>query len=387
MAGTVRILTGLAAGVTLAALATPADAIPAFARKYSLSCTTCHAPFPRLNAFGEDFAGRGFRMPDAEVEAERGEKPTGDPLLKLLKEIPLAIRAEAHMASQDDEGPDNEFEAPWVFKVLSGGPIGDRVSYYGYFIVEKGEVIGLEDAYLHFQQLFGTGIDVLFGQFQVSDPLFKREVRLARADYEIYRTRVGAVRANLTYDRGLMFFGTAPGDVDVVFQVVNGNGIPEGEFDEDGNKNLALRLAREFGRVRLGLFGYWGEEEAESGFSDTIEYFGPDLRILFNDKWDLGLQYLVRNDDDPFFLGPGAPEVETKGGFAELVFLPQGSMGRWTVTAVYNKIESDDPAAVLEDVALSASYLYGRNLRIIAEVGDDIEHDGMRASLGVITAF
>jgi len=387
MASSVRILTGLAAGLTLAALATPADAIPAFARKYSLSCTACHAPFPRLNAFGEEFAGRGFKMPDPEVEAERTEKPTGDPLLHLMKEIPLAFRAEGYLAYHENDDADNDAETPWVFKILSGGSLAPKISYYGYFIIEKGEVVGLEDAYLHFQQLFGTGIDLLFGQFQVSDPLFKREVRLARADYEIYRTRVGAARANLTYDRGLMFFGTAPGDVDVVFEVVNGNGIPEGDFDNDSNKNLALRLAREFGRVRLGLFGYWGKEEAESGLADTIEYLGPDLRILFSDKWDLGLQYLVRNDDDPFFLGPGAPEVETKGGFAELVFLPQGSMGRWTTTAVYNKITSDDPAAELDDLALSVSYLAARNIRVIGEIGNDFEHDSGRASVGVVAAF
>ena len=388
MTSTSRIFLGLLVGVTLAALATPADAIPAFARKYSLSCTACHAPFPRLNAFGEDFAARGFRMPDPEVEAERGEQPTGDPLLKLMKTVPLALRAEAHAVYQEDGDPDNEFEAPWLFKVLSGGPIGEKVSYYGYLIIEKGEVVGLEDAFLHFQRLFGTGVDLIFGQFQVSDPLFKRELRLSRADYEIYRTRIGEARANLTYERGIMLTGTLPGEIDTVFEVVNGNGIPEGDFDNDSNKNLALRLAREFGRVRVGLFGYWGkEEQLETGREDTIEYLGPDLKILFSDKWDLSMQYLVRKDDDPFFLGADATEVETKGGFAELVFLPQGSQGRWALTAVYNRIDSDDPAAVLEDVALSASYLYGRNIRILAEVGDDIEREAMRVSLGVVTAF
>jgi len=64
---------GLAA-VALALLA-PADAaaIPAFARKYRQSCTTCHAPFPRLKPYGEEFAGRGFRM-------EEGAEPgRGDP--------------------------------------------------------------------------------------------------------------------------------------------------------------------------------------------------------------------------------------------------------------------------------------------------------------------
>jgi hypothetical protein len=43
-------------------LATDALAIPAFARKYDMSCTTCHAPFPKLKPFGEEFAGNGFQL-------------------------------------------------------------------------------------------------------------------------------------------------------------------------------------------------------------------------------------------------------------------------------------------------------------------------------------
>ena len=71
----------LSATLILLAFA-PVDsgAIPAFARKYRATCALCHAPVPRLNAFGEEFAGNGFVF-------VRGEAPTdtlntGDPLLR-----------------------------------------------------------------------------------------------------------------------------------------------------------------------------------------------------------------------------------------------------------------------------------------------------------------
>ena len=32
------------------------EAMPVFARKYNMSCNTCHAAYPKLNAFGEQFA-------------------------------------------------------------------------------------------------------------------------------------------------------------------------------------------------------------------------------------------------------------------------------------------------------------------------------------------
>ena len=42
-------------------------AIPAFARKYQISCQVCHSPaLPRLKGFGEEFAGNGFRLTEYE---------------------------------------------------------------------------------------------------------------------------------------------------------------------------------------------------------------------------------------------------------------------------------------------------------------------------------
>ncbi|MEX2177785.1 MAG: hypothetical protein WD801_03685 [Gemmatimonadaceae bacterium] len=57
----------LALPLTIAiALATCADTasagIPAFARKYGLSCASCHSPIPRLTPLGETFAANGFEF-------------------------------------------------------------------------------------------------------------------------------------------------------------------------------------------------------------------------------------------------------------------------------------------------------------------------------------
>jgi hypothetical protein len=39
------------------------QAIPAFARQYKTSCTTCHSDFPKLNDFGKAFKDAGFKFP------------------------------------------------------------------------------------------------------------------------------------------------------------------------------------------------------------------------------------------------------------------------------------------------------------------------------------
>jgi hypothetical protein len=58
----------------------PGHALPLFARKYNLQCTTCHFAFPRLNKFGMDFRQRGYRMP-----GDKGESPWE------AKEFPISL--------------------------------------------------------------------------------------------------------------------------------------------------------------------------------------------------------------------------------------------------------------------------------------------------------
>ncbi len=63
MTSTSRVitLTGLAFGL-LFSLRQPANAIPAFARKYSLPCSACHEAWPKLNDFGIAFRDRGYQL-------------------------------------------------------------------------------------------------------------------------------------------------------------------------------------------------------------------------------------------------------------------------------------------------------------------------------------
>jgi hypothetical protein len=392
---TAALVAAALAGAAFLLAATDAGAIPAFARKYQISCTTCHAPFPRLKPYGDEFAARGFRMEEAQ-EPARATYDVGDPLLRLPRDLPLAVRLEGYASWKEDSDAELDVEWPWVWKILSGGPIAKKVSYYFYFLMERGEVVGLEDAYLQRNDLGGSGVDLLFGQFQVCDPLFKRELRLERFDYLIFKTTVGRSPIDLTYDRGLMLTRSLPGDVDAVAMVLNGNGIEPAEdagvsdfvnHDDDQWKNFALRLARQNGPVRVGGFGYWGKtEEVGSGVENVTIWAGPDLVADFADKAQLDAQFLFRQDDDPFFTGVERT-VDTKGGFAELHFFPQGENGRWAISALYNRVDSEDDAADRETASLTVNWLHDRNVRVMMEGGKDLEAEKLRVTAGLVSAF
>jgi hypothetical protein len=369
-----------------------AEAIPAFARKYQISCSTCHAPFPRLKPYGEEFAARGFRMEDPSKEPPRDTYDVGDPLLKLVRSVPLALRLDGYASWKEDAKAEVDNEWPWAFKILSGGPITDKISYYLYFIVENSDVVGLEDAWVQFNAMGGAPLDLQVGQFQVCDPLFKRELRLERFDYEIYKTNVGETHADLTYDRGGILTWHAPAKWDVLGMVVNGNGIGEADeddnFDQDSYKNGALRVVRPFEKFRLGLFGYYGKEKDEAtGRTNETVYYGPDFIFDVSERWQVSVQYLERRDDDPFFTGTSGPKYETRGGFAEVHYMPGGADGRWFVSGLYNNVRSDDPVAEVETASITGNYLVARNFRLVLEAGRDLEADATRVSVGLVTAF
>ncbi len=377
--------------IILCFITSEALAIPAFARKYTMSCKVCHAPFPKLKPYGDEFAGNGFVIKDKETP--RYYVDTGDGLLSLLREIPIAIRFDGFLRFNNAGGKKIDFSSPFVIKLLSGGEIARNISYYLYFFfTERGEVAGLEDAFIMLNNLFKTDLDVYIGQFQVSDPLFKREVRLTYEDYQIYRVRVGNARANLTYDRGIMLTYGFPGGPDLTFEVVNGLGLLPtdgvGSFDTDKYKNFMLRLSQDLGKsLRAGAFGYLGKEK-QGPAVDSLWMLGGDLTFSLP-ALELNLQYVERRDDNPFFV-PNPNRIATRGGFAELIYLPKGDDSRWYLTGLFNWVDSDQPDIRYTSAGLHYGYLIRRNMRATIEgtyvfKSDRPKH--FRLGLGLITAY
>ena len=405
----------LAALVLLPLVPNRSQAIPAFARKYKVTCALCHAPFPRLTAFGEQFAGNGFQL--ARGEAPMDTLYTGDPMLRLQRDIPLAIRLDAYMSglSGGDDVVATDLKTPWGIKLLTGGQVTSDISYYLYFFMsERGEVAGLEDAYLQFNNALGSGVDIIAGQFQVSDPLYKRELRLEYEDYMTYRIRVGDVRADLTYERGLMALASPWKDADLAVMMVNGRGLSEGtearNYDTGSGKNFGVRLSQGLGKARIGGFFYAGEEEAED-LRSTLQVFGPDATLTLGEKLELNFQYLYRKDGNPFFLtdcvnhdprcsyGADDPfETEVDSYMGEALFFPRGAGAEWAFAALYNRVEANSPIFSLrvgedgrleqyESVGVSVHWLKARNVRLMAEVSRDLELKRTRFIGGVTAAF
>jgi hypothetical protein len=387
------LLVIIALAIVVAAWQESTQAIPAFARRYRLSCKTCHNPFPRLSAYGEEFAGNGFQLPDGE-EPARSFVDVGDEKLALLREVPIAVRVDLHARyTPDAEEVESDFQFPSGMKLLSGGAIFKNISYYFYFYMdERGEVAGVEDAFVYFNNLLGRELDISAGQFQVSDPLFKRELRLTYEDYQIYKTRVGDSTVNLTYDRGFIFSYSPLGGTDLVMELLNGNGkAPAGEdggaFDDDSFKNILLRGSQDLMEgLRLGAFYYYGRHTADE-ITNRTNYWGIDGTFDFKEKLTVNWQYLERRDDDPFYSDQDLDDTKTTGGLVEAIYAPKAKDSNWYLIFLYNKVNSDLDVYDYETVAFNASYLILRNMRIFGEYTRDIEFEANGFTGGLVFAF
>lgn len=378
-------------------LAQDAHGIPVFARRYNQSCRLCHAPIPRLNEAGERVAGNGFRMAPGETAPDA--MSGGDELLMLPKIAPFAVRVDGRLTlDANDAETRTDFRSPWVMKILSSASLGKSLSYYFYFLMsERGDVVGAEDAFLVWNDMGGKALDLNMGQFSVSDPIFKRELRLPVDDYQVYRLRVGDQVSALSYERGVMAIGEI-GTTQVTLSVLNGNGLPgaaDGRYDDDREKNVFAHVTRDLTEgLRLGALGYAGRQRHPAGERNGLWMAGADATIAAA-PWELNLQYLHREDSRPTFTPAERREV-VDGGFAELLLFPEGR--RWYGYALYNRIEDNrglidlgDAAPALtrlyETVSVGTGYEVQRNLRVYGEASFDTQQEAGRATLGFTVAY
>jgi len=115
-----------------------------------------------------------------------------------------------------------------------------------------------------------------------------------------------------------------------------------------------------------------------------MRMFGPDMTISLTNI-ELNAQYVIRTDDHPFFL-VAKDEKTTSGGFAEVIYSPEGTAAggcRGALQLRYVRHRRAGDKHRLTDRHLSAQ----RNLRLMAEYAYDLEGKANRVTTGIVAAF
>ncbi len=161
-----------AAALSTLVLATRAEAFPAFARKYGMSCTACHVAWPILNQVGQSFRDNGYQFGLGK----------DDPVTISSAYVPFAIRSTGayqytRMTNQpSDAGPvttaTGGVPAPGI-DLLTGGVIAKDLSY---LVVVAGflaadDPANVESAWARVSNIGGTGwLNLKAGKFEIDLP-------------------------------------------------------------------------------------------------------------------------------------------------------------------------------------------------------------------------
>ncbi len=184
-------------------LASPqsAEAIPAFARKYSLSCTACHEAWPKLNDFGRAFRDNGYRL----------KTGTDDPTDQVPAYWPVSLRTSPGYSytttsnQATDEGlralKTGSFEHPEA-DILTGGTVGSKVSFLAVIAgFGKDSMAAIESAWVRLDDLGGTSwLNLKLGKHEVDQPRSGHRSLTLTQGYLVYSHRPGGDANSLDFD-------------------------------------------------------------------------------------------------------------------------------------------------------------------------------------------
>lgn len=351
--------------------------IPAFARKYRTSCSTCHTAAPKLNVMGEAFRLNGYRFPEndqllrKDEPVELGAPPWKDlwPRAIWPGEIsetpPVSLRMQTDVVGgRDASGEESvEFKFPNEIYLLAGGTFGPTFGFFletewspddGIEVIQaKAQIqnvlpgvpdrllnlwVGLQNPYFFTftdRQIDRAGREKFAWQeFRFSDlavglpgaePLPSPNqfgLGASQASLEVN----GLAAGRLFYALGLAQGATGARDnndaKDVYYRLrykLGGLRL-DGRYDAGGGPVLGGGGQLQDRSIILEHFGYFGAEPVGET-DDEHRSFGVSLRVLFG-PLDAGLGATRSDDDDPWGLGSGGIVASTLFGRIEYMFFP-----------------------------------------------------------------
>jgi hypothetical protein len=254
--------------------ASRAEAIPAFARKYGTSCSTCHVAFPKLNDFGEAFRRNAFQVPqddefyvkDAPValgaQAWKEEFPNaiwpGD--IPHLPPISFLTRLSIEWGSEEDVKGD--FDFPTYFNFLFGGTFGPDIGFFAH--TGPSTRLYLRTANVLDDELGERALNATIGLVEPAYAPLSNARRLTitpylYADYTVTTPNGNGNDFQLDRQRAIEIDGVIASRASWAIGVTNGTNDAS---DNNSNKDVYYRVAGKLGGIAFD--GTGGAVEGDS---------------------------------------------------------------------------------------------------------------------------
>lgn len=276
----------------------PSEAIPAFARKFNLTCGACHTKPPRLNPFGEAFHMAGFQVPMTRGgEIIKKEKIGRVNLETNFLDI-FALRVNGNFIESFQSSKDKSelnITLPNELELYLAGTLTQNISYFFEMEYASKEIDGNGDSY-EMKSEFGLGKEffLMFDLAPYMKNIFSKNENIHKMEHK---------------QHGMMSHGP---------MLMIGKIDPSTNFSYPTNRQLFLNLPGEVNSgtiIRFGLAPYAFASKffgMKTGKGDILEV---TKAVLYNSTGDLGVD--IHGMIGPFLYQIGAMQG-VESGFSDV---------------------------------------------------------------------
>ena len=342
----------------------PAQALPLFARKYSMPCGQCHLAFPRLNDFGMKFKQRGYILEGAEGESpwESANFP-----LSLIGNVGMSVVGSDSLVAGGERQRTTQIQFQQnAVEFHTAGTLAKKVTFNfdSGFDTDTGVLVsGM--AFVQFDDVAkGGALNLKAGVFDAEIPYLSSARRTTLVDYLTPVTldaegfELNGEQRGWTYALGLM----------------NGSRTHGAPDDQVFNRleDVYLWVMRDIRGQLVTARVLLDRQDARKELSSGSEHFQGDLSAMLTLKrLTLIPAYVLETHSDPDFETPD----RVHHGLLEAL-LPLDPGARWVATGRY-ELQHAAKTALLAEAdqwlgALNLGYYVNPN----AKIGFEWAHSG-----------
>jgi hypothetical protein len=363
--------------VVMFVFVSPASAIPAFARKYSLRCTACHESWPVLNDFGRNFRDNGYQIrlgKDDTVTADPGYWPVA------VHIVPNYLYQKVTNQTTDQGAKDigSGGVADASMDLLMAGVLTPNISF---LVVPTGFAsdgnVHLESYWAYFSRLIKNSdwFNVRIGQFEIDLPASSHRNLELTDSYLLYsyHPSVPGGASVAAYDmgenqRGVEIVGhDADSQTRYTFTVFSAHDSV-GSANALSSPSFYGHLQKYFrfkdGPVSQAEVGVWGAIAnypttfltsggepipGSGGHLQASTRYGMEANVWLGPlvaPFHLDLVYGHGMDKKDLFLGTADRSGTFNGGFLEAIWVPTADMLHWSVFGRYDMIRNQNQPLV-----------------------------------------
>jgi hypothetical protein len=309
-------------------------AIPAFARKYGLPCSSCHEAWPKLSAFGQAFKDNGYQLGN-DRDAPIFQQPSYWPIA--LRITPNWHRESNNRAVVDDpNNPGGSMEQKLTthgfdltgMDMLTAGTLAKNISFLLVPSADETGAFHFESANVRFSNLLGSSwLNIKVGKFELDNLISEKRILTLSSNggfYQAYHfSPVGGINTFGLGDNqlGVELMGHSKNDrtrysVSLLSSNDGNVDVPNGHgYDAYLAVSQAFQ-AGSLGLQRVGAFAYIGRAPTyyltQGGGTTPVDGFGQKsfyraglLGVWYIKKVDISTMWTHANDSA--FLATGTP--------------------------------------------------------------------------------